>query len=77
MTLDELIKWAWENPELVRGEKFYAQGKSNETYPNYDVNLERWGVGRMMQTYKVSLCIKFLASKCNYKLKALFCAKYE
>lgn len=32
MTLDELIKWAWENPELVRGEKFYAQGKSNETY---------------------------------------------
>ncbi|MDN8667249.1 hypothetical protein Q0N34_13185, partial [Staphylococcus aureus] len=19
MTLDELIKWAWENPELVRG----------------------------------------------------------
>ncbi|HDJ6192619.1 TPA: hypothetical protein PQ282_001717 [Staphylococcus aureus] len=32
MTLDELIKWAWENTELVRGEKFYAQGKSNETY---------------------------------------------
>ncbi|HAR7499379.1 TPA: hypothetical protein PC175_002704 [Staphylococcus aureus] len=23
----------------------------------------------MMQTYKVSLCIKFLASKCDYKLK--------
>ncbi|MCM0577615.1 hypothetical protein [Staphylococcus aureus] len=23
----------------------------------------------MMQTYKVSLCIKFLSSKCDYKLK--------
>ncbi|HDK4376796.1 TPA: hypothetical protein PSJ89_000655 [Staphylococcus aureus] len=23
----------------------------------------------MMQTYKVSLCIKFLASKCDYKIK--------
>ncbi|HDJ2894598.1 TPA: hypothetical protein PP871_001947 [Staphylococcus aureus] len=23
----------------------------------------------MMQTYKVSLCIKFFASKCDYKLK--------
>ncbi|EWT45075.1 TPA: hypothetical protein ACNSDA_002408 [Staphylococcus aureus] len=23
----------------------------------------------MMQTYKVSLCIKFLVSKCDYKLK--------
>ncbi|CDR28662.1 hypothetical protein [Staphylococcus schweitzeri] len=23
----------------------------------------------MMQTYKVSLCIKFVASKCDYKLK--------
>ncbi|SUK02682.1 hypothetical protein [Staphylococcus aureus] len=32
MRLDELIKWAWENPELVRGEEFYPQGKSNETY---------------------------------------------
>lgn len=144
MTLDELIKWAWENPELVRGEKFYAQGKSNETYVYFhlydgrkcilreyisaddtfeveyeeeiteetvipklvkmykdgkmsvynDYSIKRsllyspkayyilnddltmtliWKdgelVGRMMQTYKVSLCIKFLASKCNYKLK--------
>lgn len=32
MRVDELIKWAWDNPELVRGEKFYSQGKSNETY---------------------------------------------
>ncbi|HHO6256127.1 TPA: hypothetical protein ACRVL0_002679 [Staphylococcus aureus] len=32
MRLDELIKWAWDNPELVRGEKFYPQGKSNKTY---------------------------------------------
>ncbi|HDK9419710.1 TPA: hypothetical protein PVQ06_001559 [Staphylococcus aureus] len=31
MTLDELIKWAWKNPELVRGEKFYPQGKRDET----------------------------------------------
>ncbi|EZY59919.1 hypothetical protein V060_02692, partial [Staphylococcus aureus R0294] len=23
----------------------------------------------MMQTYKVSLCIKFLVSKCDYKIK--------
>ncbi|WP_117218004.1 hypothetical protein [Staphylococcus aureus] len=32
MRLDELIKWAWNNPELVRGKNFYPQGKSNETY---------------------------------------------
>ncbi|WP_031928465.1 hypothetical protein [Staphylococcus aureus] len=29
----------------------------------------------MMQTYKVSLCIKFLASKCNYKLKKHYFVK--
>ncbi|EZH96299.1 hypothetical protein SA21304_0582 [Staphylococcus aureus subsp. aureus 21304] len=28
-----------------------------------------------MQTYKVSLCIKFLASKCNYKLKKHYFVK--
>ncbi|MGV1143960.1 hypothetical protein ACV56Z_16015 [Staphylococcus aureus] len=27
MTLDELIKWAWENPELVRGEKFMRKAR--------------------------------------------------
>ncbi|UFA57202.1 hypothetical protein [Staphylococcus aureus] len=32
MRLDELIKWAWDNPELVRGKNFYPQCKSNETY---------------------------------------------
>ncbi|QOY77918.1 hypothetical protein IRZ54_12180 [Staphylococcus aureus] len=32
MNLTELIQWAWENPELVRGKNFYPQGKSNETY---------------------------------------------
>ncbi|CDR51867.1 hypothetical protein [Staphylococcus schweitzeri] len=32
LTLPELIQWAWDNPELVRGKKFYSQGKSNETY---------------------------------------------
>ncbi|HCX3178259.1 hypothetical protein [Staphylococcus argenteus] len=32
MQLDELIKWARENPELVRGKNFYPQGKSNERY---------------------------------------------
>ncbi|GJF43805.1 hypothetical protein [Staphylococcus argenteus] len=32
MTLDELIKWAWDNPELVRGKKFYPQGKSDSNY---------------------------------------------
>ncbi|HCH7056722.1 TPA: hypothetical protein ACN3DE_001596 [Staphylococcus aureus] len=31
MRLDELIKWAWDNPELVRGEKFYPQGNRYET----------------------------------------------
>ncbi|MBO0929252.1 hypothetical protein J2P86_07465, partial [Staphylococcus sp. 30400_3112M30941] len=32
MRIDELIKWARENPELVREKNFYPQGKSNETY---------------------------------------------
>ncbi|HDK4568490.1 TPA: hypothetical protein ACK0PE_000737 [Staphylococcus aureus] len=29
----------------------------------------------MMQTYKVSLCIKFFASKCDYKLKKHYFAQ--
>ncbi|HHC9524477.1 TPA: hypothetical protein ACN2R9_002889 [Staphylococcus aureus] len=29
----------------------------------------------MMQTYKVSLCIKFLASKCDYKIKKHYFVK--
>ncbi|HDJ2896659.1 TPA: hypothetical protein PP861_001960 [Staphylococcus aureus] len=29
----------------------------------------------MMQTYKVSLCIKFFASKCDYKLKKHYYVK--
>ncbi|HHA3017216.1 TPA: hypothetical protein ACODUS_001224 [Staphylococcus aureus] len=29
----------------------------------------------MMQTYKVSLCIKFFASKCDYKLKKHYFVK--
>ncbi|EZT31388.1 hypothetical protein V045_02724 [Staphylococcus aureus S62_POEL] len=29
----------------------------------------------MMQTYKVSLCIKFFASKCDYKVKKHYFVK--
>ncbi|MBY0875379.1 hypothetical protein ACHLL0_12400 [Staphylococcus aureus] len=29
----------------------------------------------MMQTYKVCLCIKFFASKCDYKLKKYYFVK--
>ncbi|HHO5063289.1 TPA: hypothetical protein ACRU8R_002557 [Staphylococcus aureus] len=32
MTLDELIKWAWENPELATGKNFYPQAKSDSNY---------------------------------------------
>ncbi|HFN9357170.1 TPA: hypothetical protein ACHHTK_000861 [Staphylococcus aureus] len=32
MKLDELIKWAWENPELVRGKEFYSQEQNDEKY---------------------------------------------
>ncbi|HHO5061756.1 TPA: hypothetical protein ACRVR5_001807 [Staphylococcus aureus] len=32
MTLDVLIKWAGDNPELVRGKKFYPRGKSDSNY---------------------------------------------
>ncbi|WP_113583943.1 hypothetical protein [Staphylococcus aureus] len=32
MRLDELIKWAWENPELATGRNFYPQGKSDSSY---------------------------------------------
>lgn len=32
MRLDELIKWAWENPELVRGKEFYSQEQNDEKY---------------------------------------------
>ncbi|HEA0014670.1 TPA: hypothetical protein RU524_002468 [Staphylococcus aureus] len=37
MKLTELIQWAWENPELVRGKIFYPQGKSNETYVHFNL----------------------------------------
>ncbi len=39
MRLDELIKWAWENPELVAGKRFHAEYKYDENYvffPLYD-----------------------------------------
>ncbi|HCU7519208.1 hypothetical protein [Staphylococcus aureus] len=39
MRLDELIKWAWENPELVAGKRFHAEYKYDEYYvffPLYD-----------------------------------------
>lgn len=29
MRLDELIKWAWENPELATGRNFYPQVESD------------------------------------------------
>ncbi|HDG6050078.1 TPA: hypothetical protein PF681_000796 [Staphylococcus aureus] len=32
MRLDELIKWAWENPELVAGKRFHAEYKYDEYY---------------------------------------------
>lgn len=32
MRLDELIKWAWENPELATGKVFYTQVKSDSNY---------------------------------------------
>ncbi|HEG7369174.1 TPA: hypothetical protein SFO09_000682 [Staphylococcus aureus] len=32
MRLDELIKWAWENPELVAGKRFHAEYKYDENY---------------------------------------------
>lgn len=32
MRLDELIKWAWENPELATGKIFYTQVKSDSNY---------------------------------------------
>ncbi|HHV6154528.1 TPA: hypothetical protein ACULZ4_002731 [Staphylococcus aureus] len=32
MRLDELIKWAWENPELVAGKRFRAECKYDEYY---------------------------------------------
>ncbi|HDV4519093.1 TPA: hypothetical protein RIB22_002377 [Staphylococcus aureus] len=32
MRLDELIKWAWENPELATGRNFYPQTKSDINY---------------------------------------------
>ncbi|HCT5251809.1 TPA: hypothetical protein OT052_000424 [Staphylococcus aureus] len=41
MRLDELIKWAWEKPELVRGEKFYPQGKSDSNYVYFHLFDER------------------------------------
>ncbi|BBI90151.1 hypothetical protein within a prophage [Staphylococcus phage MR003] len=32
MRLDELIKWAWENPELATGRNFYPQVESDINY---------------------------------------------
>ncbi|WP_348711017.1 hypothetical protein [Staphylococcus aureus] len=32
MRLDELIKWAWENPELVAGKRFHPEYKYEEYY---------------------------------------------
>ncbi|CRI11845.1 hypothetical protein [Staphylococcus aureus] len=32
MRLDELIKWAWENPELAKGKTLYTQDQSDEKY---------------------------------------------
>ncbi|HDJ6545376.1 TPA: hypothetical protein PQ887_002752 [Staphylococcus aureus] len=32
MRLDELIKWAWDNPGLATGRKFYPQTKSDIDY---------------------------------------------
>ncbi|HHW5085925.1 TPA: hypothetical protein ACU2IW_002698, partial [Staphylococcus aureus] len=32
MRLDELIKWAWENPELATGKNFYPQVESDINY---------------------------------------------
>ncbi|HCV9170764.1 hypothetical protein WMH49_10515 [Staphylococcus aureus] len=41
MRLDELIKWARDNHELVRGEKFYPQGKSDSDYVYFHFFEER------------------------------------
>ncbi|MFI0636168.1 hypothetical protein ACH36F_04670, partial [Staphylococcus aureus] len=32
MRLDELIKWAWDNPELATGRNFYPQVESDINY---------------------------------------------
>ncbi|HHC9657347.1 hypothetical protein [Staphylococcus aureus] len=32
MRLDELIKWAWDRPELVAGKSLYSQEQSDEKY---------------------------------------------
>ncbi|HEH7943164.1 hypothetical protein NYT49_11495 [Staphylococcus aureus] len=32
MRLDELIKWAWENPELAEGKTLYTQNQSDGNY---------------------------------------------
>ncbi|HDT6320411.1 TPA: hypothetical protein QFY44_002181 [Staphylococcus aureus] len=41
MRLDELIEWARDNHELVRGEKFYTQGKSDSDYVYFHFFEER------------------------------------
>ncbi|HDA2710527.1 TPA: hypothetical protein ACU231_002714 [Staphylococcus aureus] len=32
MNLPELIQWAWKNPELTTGKRFYTENKDNENF---------------------------------------------
>ncbi|EOA9549805.1 TPA: hypothetical protein O6I63_000576 [Staphylococcus aureus] len=32
MTLCELIKWAWEYPDLTKGKRFYTENQDNENF---------------------------------------------
>ncbi|HEH1154721.1 TPA: hypothetical protein SGB96_001348 [Staphylococcus aureus] len=32
MSLPELIQWAWKNPELTTGKRFYTENKDNENF---------------------------------------------
>ncbi|HAY2992988.1 hypothetical protein [Staphylococcus aureus] len=45
MSLPELIQWAWKNPELTTGKRFYTENKDNENFIYFS-----WEDGRKCST---------------------------
>ncbi|HDH4882505.1 TPA: hypothetical protein PI360_001498 [Staphylococcus argenteus] len=41
VNLPKLIQWAWDNPELTKGKKYYPLGKSNSDYVYFPLFDER------------------------------------
>ncbi|HBC4691263.1 TPA: hypothetical protein KES59_002071 [Staphylococcus aureus] len=45
MNLPEFIQWAWKNPELTTGKRFYTENKDNENFVYFS-----WEDGRKFVT---------------------------